>query len=454
MSERRKIWGWYFFDWATQPYNTLMLTFVFGPYFAQTAANHFVVNGMREADAAAMAQAWWGYGLMISGIIIAILAPILGSIADGSRRRIPWIWFFSLLYFIGAFGTWWSAPDMFNPVMILLFFGIGLIGMEFATIFSNALLPSLGDRKQWGIFSGTGWAFGYVGGVIALIIMLFFFQAGTNGKTFIGLSPLFDLDVATKADTRFVGPFTALWFFIFMIPFFFWIKEDRSQNRINYGDVQKGLHSLLKTLKNLRSNSSFLAYLGSSMFYRDGLNGMYAFGGIYAVGVLEWSIIEIGTFGIAGAISGAVFCWIGGYVDQAIGPRPVIAFNCLVLILVAVVIVSLTKDSVFGIKLAEGSGLSNQLFFLTGILIGASGGVLQSSSRHMLTRQGDSERMTEAFGLYAMTGKATAFLAPASIAIVTNITSSQRLGISPIIVLFVIGLILLLWVKPEGTQIQ
>ena len=453
MSERRKIWGWYFFDWATQPYNTLMLTFIFGPYFAQTAANHFVLNGVSEAEAAAKAQAWWGYGLTISGVLIAILAPILGAIADGSQKRMPWIWFFSLLYFIGALGTWWSVPDMFHPVMILLLFGIGLIGMEFATIFTNALLPSLGDQKQWGLFSGTGWAFGYVGGVIALFIMLFFFQAGTNGKTLIGLSPLFDLDVATKADTRIVGPFTALWFVVFMIPFFLWVKEDRHQYRMTVR-VKQGLHGLLSTLKNLPSNLSFLAYLGSSMFYRDGLNGLYAFGGIYAVGVLGWSIIEIGLFGIAGAVSGAVFCWIGGYVDRAIGPRQVITMSCIILILASVLVVSITKDSVFGIVLAEGSELPNQLFFFAGILIGASGGVLQSSSRHMLTRQGDSERMTEAFGLYAMSGKATAFLAPVAIAITTDITANQRLGISPIILLFVIGLILLLWVKPDGAQTQ
>lgn len=449
--DKKRIWGWYFFDWASQPYNTLMLTFIFGPYFAKTAAAALVDQGLSVEAANAQAQAMWGYGLTVTGITIAVLAPVLGSVADGTGRRMPWVWLFSIMYFVGAFGTWWSAPEAFDPVFVLVMFGIGMIGMEFATIFTNSYLPSLGPKQELGRISGSGWAFGYVGGVVALAIMLALFQAGESGKTMAGLSPLFGLDTATKADTRIVGPLTAIWFAVFMIPFFFYIHDDRTAPRLTYR-FGKGLSELVTTLKNLPGNPSLLAYLGSSMFYRDALNGMYTFGGIYAAGVLGWSIIEIGIFGIVAAISGALFCWIGGYIDRAVGPKPIIVACCLLLMGTAVTIVMLSPTSVFGIPVPEGSALPNQLFYVAGILIGAGGGILQASSRTMLTRQGNPERMTEAFGLYALSGKATSFLAPALIALVSDFTGNQRLGVTPLILLFAIGLIMMLWVKPDGER--
>ena len=446
---RKRIWGWYFFDWASQPYNTLLLTFIFGPYFAQTATAALMEGGMAPAAARAQAQAYWGYGLTASGIAIALLAPVLGSIADGTGKRMPWIWLFSAMYVIGAAALWWTAPGDFSMLWALFFFGIGLIGMEFATIFTNSYLPSMGPKEELGRISGSGWAFGYVGGVVALVIMLMLFQAGDNGKTMAGLSPLFGLDTETGADTRIVGPLSALWFAVFMIPFFLYVRDTPQEPRLTYR-FGKGLTELVETLRNLPGNPSLLAYLGSSMFYRDALNGMYTFGGIYALGVLGWSIIEVGIFGIMAAISGALFCWIGGFVDRAIGPKPVIAACCVVLILTCALIISLTPTSVLGMTVEPGSALPDQMFYVAGFLIGAAGGVLQSSSRNMLTRQGNPERMTEAFGLYALSGKATSFIAPAMIAIASDLSGSQRLGVTPLIGLFLLGLILLLWVKPDG----
>ncbi|MEE4189002.1 MAG: MFS transporter [Roseobacter sp.] len=446
----KRIWGWYFFDWASQPYNTLLLTFIFGPYFAQTATASLIADGMDPEAARAQAQAYWGYGLTTAGICIAVLAPVLGSVADGSGRRLPWIWVFSLLYVLGSAGLWWTAPDAFSILWALFFFGVGLIGMEFATIFTNSYLPELHpDLNERGRISGSGWAFGYLGGVVALIVMLVFFQAGETGQTLVGLSPLFGLDPATGADTRIVGPLTALWFIVFMVPFFLYVK-DSGDRPTQATSLATGLTDLVATLKSLPKHPSLLAYLGSSMFYRDGLNGLYTFGGIYALGVLGWSIMEIGVFGILAAISGAVFCWVGGRVDRRVGPMPVIVFCCVVLILTAGLILSLTPTSIMGVALAEGSSVPDITFYVAGILIGAAGGALQSSSRTMMTHQANPKRMTEGFGLYALSGKATSFLAPASIAIVSDLTGSQRLGITPLVVLFGLGLLLLLWVKPKG----
>jgi UMF1 family MFS transporter len=267
----------------------------------------------------------------------------------------------------------------------------------------------------------------------------------------VGLSPLFGLDPTTKADTRIVGPLTAAWYAVFMIPFFLYIRDTPNPNATRYR-VGKGLADLARTLRNLPRQPSLLAYLGSSMFYRDALNGMYTFGGVYALGVLNWSIIDIGIFGIIAAISGAVFCWIGGRVDRRIGPMPVIVTCCITLIGTAILIISLTSSSVMGFPVAEGSPLPDILFYCAGALIGAAGGALQASSRNMLTLQGNPARMTEAFGLYALSGKATSFLAPMLIGVTSDLTGSQRLGITPVVGLFIIGLILLAWVKPKGVS--
>ncbi len=446
---RRRIWGWWFFDWASQPYNTLMLTFIFGPYFAKVASARFIESGMAEQAARAEAQALWGYGLTVTGITIAVLAPILGAIADSSGRRMPWIWLFSVAYVVGAWGTWWTAPEDFSAIRALVFFGIGFIGMEFATIFTNALLPTLGPRRELGRISGSGWAFGYLGGVIALAIMLLLFQAGEDGRTMAGIKPLFGLDPATGADSRAVGPFTAIWYAVFMVPFFLWVRDGET-TRVTGAGVGRALSDLVATIRGLPRHPSLLAYLGSSMFYRDALNGMYTFGGIYAAGVLNWSIMQIGIFGITAALSGALFTWIGGYADRAFGPKPVIVANCLILIGTAILIVSLTPGTVFGVPVGEGSALPDILFYVAGMLIGAAGGALQSASRNMLTRQGNPARMTEAFGLYALSGKATTFVAPALIALATDISGSQRVGVTPLILLFGLGLVLLYRVKAEG----
>ena len=448
--KRKRIWGWYFFDWASQPYNTLLLTFIFGPYFTSTVTANLISEGIATEAARAQAQAYWGWGLAAAGICIAVLAPVLGAIADNSGRKLPWIWVFSIMYFVGSGALWWTAPQDFSVLWTLFFFGMGLIGMEFATIFTNSYLPELDDDpNQLGRISGSGWAFGYVGGLVALVIMLLLFQATANGTTLIGLKPLFGLDTATKADTRVVGPLAAIWFAVFMIPFFLFIRDTRviGAKPLLIGESMRDLG---RTLKGLPNHPSLMAYLGSSMFYRDALNGLYTFGGVYAVGVLGWSTTEIGIFGIVAIISGAVFCWISGRVDRRFGPMPVIVVCVIALAFVSLLVVSITPETILFIPIAAGSPMPDVTFFIAGAVIGAAGGALQASSRTMMTRQANPDRMTEAFGLYALSGKATSFLAPALIALTSQITGSQRLGVSPLVGLFIIGLILLIWVKPKG----
>jgi len=436
---RKRIWGWWFFDWASQPYNTLLITFIFGPY---------VVSVVGDGSAA---QAIWGYGIGTAGLLIALLSPLLGAVADRSGRRMPFIVFFSVLYVVGAMGVWWSAPEGFNIWLVMLWFCIGLIGMEFATTFTNSMMPDLAPREDLGKLSGTGWAWGYVGGLIALILMLTLLAENSSGKTLIGIAPILGLDPETREGTRAVGPLTAIWYLVFMIPFFLWVREPRKPGAV---PVRQALHEawpeLKGTLRSLPRDRSLFAFLGSSMFYRDALNGVYTFGGIYAAGVLGWSVVDVGVFGILAITSGAVFAWLGGKADSRFGPKPVIVLNIVVLATVATLIIFVGRESVFGMAVGPESRLPDIAFYILGALIGAGGGSLQAASRTMMVRQAHPDKMTEGFGLYALSGKAMSFMAPLSIAVVTDLTGSQQMGILPVAVLFVIGLVLLMFVSAEG----
>lgn len=452
VSAKRRIWGWFFFDWASQPYNTLLLTFIFGPYFAEIARGYYMGEGLDAEAAGAAAQAYWGAGLAIASVVVAIIAPLLGAIADSTGRRLIWVWFFSAFYIFGSYALWYIAPGGDNLFWAVLFFGLGFIGMEFATIFTNALMPSLGDHDDLGAVSGSGFAFGYLGGVLALAIMLALFaENSATGKTLIGIDPLFGLDPEAREGTRAVGPFTAIWYLVFMIPFFLWVKEPHTERRpLNLSAAFSSLRDLLASL---RYRGSLSAYLASSLFYRDALNALYGFGGVYASGVLGWEITQIGVFGVVGAVTAMIASWIGGKADRRFGPKPVIAFCIVVLICVCIIIVGMTRESLWGFSLDPAGGTSDQIFFACGALIGAAGGALQAASRTLMVRHTTPDRATEAFGLYALSGKVASFISPALIALVTAVSGSQRIGISPLIVMFLIGLVLLFFVRARGEQI-
>ncbi len=453
MLDKKRIWGWWFFDWASQPYATLLMTFIFPIYYTEAAKAHFMALGQTEAAAGASAQSLWGYALAIVGVLIAIFAPLLGALADATGRRMAWIWVFSLFYMVGASAIWWLMPDGSNLGIVIACFGLGLIGMEFTAIFTNALLPGLAPRSEIGRISGTGYAFGYLGGVVALALTLCLLaESAQSGRTLLGISPVFGLDAAAREGTRATGPFVAIWYALFMLPFFLWLSEPRrTASRTGIGPA---LRNLCQLIASLRWRKSLRSWLLSSMFSRDALNALYAFGGVYAAAVLGWPVLLAGVFGVVSAISAALLTWLGGHADHRWGPRPVIICCSLVLIAVCLIIVGMSRAQFFGIPLAEGSKLPDIVFFGCGILIGGAGGALQAASRTMMVHHTTPERATEAFGLYALSGKATAFLAPLLIALVTDFSGNQNLGISPLIVMFILALFLLIWVKPEGEPEQ
>ncbi|MCX7558096.1 MFS transporter [Sulfitobacter sp. F26204] len=448
ISARKRIWGWYFFDWASQPYHTVLNTFIFGPFFAAIAASYFLGMGLEEGAADARAQATWAWSTATYGIIIALAAPIFGAMADSTGRKMPWIIVFSAMYVAGASLLWFTDPAAGNLYWMLAAFGLGFIGGEYALIFINSQLPGLGTKEEIGKISGSGFAFGYLGGLVCLILVLGFVVEQGDGKTLLGFDPALGLDAAAREGTRLTGPITALWYVVFMIPYFLWVREVHTSHL--RASFSAAVGSVVTSIKGLVHRKSLGFFLVSSMFYRDGLNGLYAFGGVYANLVLDWEVAQIGAFGVVAALGASVFSFLGGFADRRFGPKPVILVSIWVLMFICLTIVNLTPNSIYGMELATGTNTPNLIFMVCGVLIGGFGGILQASSRSLMVRHCSEENSTEYFGLYGLSGRATAFLAPILIGIATTLSGSARIGISPVIFLFLLGLILLAWVKRDG----
>jgi UMF1 family MFS transporter len=452
MTAKKRIWGWMSFDWATQPYYTLGLTFIFGPYFAVVAANYYLGQGFVGDAANAQAQSTWAFGQTVAGLVIAFTAPFLGAFADNTGRKRPWLFLFSILYVVGAASLWFLTPDSSSLMLFLILFYLGFIAAESALNFVNAYLPSLGTEDEIGKISGSGASFGYWGGLVSLIVMLLLFaEDADTGKTLIGLDPLFGLDPQAREGTRAVGPFMAVWFAVFMIPFFLWVHDDPSDSG-SVPPMSKVWGDLKQTLMNVWKRDSTRSFLLGSMFYRDALNALYAFGGVYATLVLGWQTLWLGVFGIISVITAAIFTYVGGRFDARLGPKPVIIFCILMLLVVSSIIVGMSRTQLFGIPLPEGSLTPDIIFFICGSIIGGAGGALYAASRSMMVRHTNPERPTEAFGLFALSGKATAFIAPLMIGIFTTLTGNVQLGFLPVIFLFLLGLLMLRWVNKDGDR--
>ncbi|MEN3289033.1 MAG: transporter, family, partial [Bradyrhizobium sp.] len=339
---RRAVIGWIFFDWAAQPYFTLITTFVFAPYFAT-----------HVAPDAASGQALWGFATAAAGIVIALLSPVLGAVADASGRRKPWIAAFGALLVIGASLMWIGAPR--RPEMIvplLTAYVVATIGVEFATVFNNAMMPTLVPPERIGRLSGTGWATGYVGGIASLILVLGFLAANPeSGRTLFGLTPLFGLDPAAHEGDRISGPLTGIWFVVFVLPMFLLTPDYPAQHRLRDA-LREGLSGLKQTLRSLPQQRSMAIFLIANMIYTDGLISLYAFGGIYAAGMFGWNTIQLGSFGIILAVAGTFGGWIGGKLDDAFGPKRVIAGSMTLLLMAVVAILLVNLDSVLFIPVA------------------------------------------------------------------------------------------------------
>jgi UMF1 family MFS transporter len=445
---KRALFGWVMFDWATQPFYTLVVTFLFAPYFV----NGFMADPARGASL-------WAYATGIAELIAAALAPVLGAIADAGQKRKPWVAGFSVLLVVGMCGLWFAAPGRTDLAPLLLIaFGLAIIGAELATVFNNAMMTSLVSGRKLGTLSGMGWATGYVGGLVSLVIVAGFLVADpSTGKTVLGLQPLVPVDPATREGDRLVGPFSALWYLVFVLPLFLF-TPDVPVTPLATRPVSATIGQLVRSVKELvRDHGQVALFLLARMLYADGLGAVFAFGGIYAATVFGWGATELGLFGIILVLAGTVGAALGGPLDDTRGSKTVIVLTLLVFIVGAIGVLSVDAGHVLFVVPVEPkvpgsapfSSAGEQVYLVFAMLVGVASGPIQSSSRTLLARLCPPGKTTEFFGFFSFSGKITAFAAPLLIGAVTHASGSQRLGIASSLIFLVGGLLLLLKVRAK-----
>lgn len=437
-ASQRGVWGWMLFDWAAQPFFTVVTTFIFGPYFIS-----------RMAESPEAGQIAWGYGIAVAGLLIAILSPVLGAIADKTGARKPWIGFFAVLKIIGLCLLWFAVPGA-NLFWVLCAFSMAMVAAEFSIVFNDSMMPRLVPSEDIGRVSNIAWGLGYLGGMIVLIFVVLCLAASPEtGRTIIGMKPLFGLDPALGEDARITGPLAALWYFVFILPMFLFTPDAERGEPLRKA-LRSGFAELKVTLAEARKRPGLVRFLLARMIYQDGVNATLALGAGYAAALFNWTITEIGLFGMVMNVVAIFSCLVASRVDTRIGSKAVVIASLVLLLLASIGIVSTGRDyTLFGLMLfapaPEGglfSSSAEHAYLIYGLMIGAAFGPVQASSRSWFARSIKPEESGRYFGIYALAGRATSFLGPFLVASVTALTSSAAAGMSVLVVFFVVGFFL------------
>ncbi|MBB4009009.1 MFS transporter [Allorhizobium taibaishanense] len=434
------IWGWMLFDWAAQPFFTVVTTFIFGPYFV-SRFTHDPVS----------AQAAWSNAATVASVVIALLSPVLGAIADRSGARKPWIAFFAVIKILCLLMLWEAAPG--SPVIYpLVLFSLASIAAEFSIVFNDSMMPRLVSAKDVGRISNTAWGLGYLGGMIVLIAVVLLIAANPDsGKTILGTTPLFGLNPVTGEDARITGPISAIWYLLFILPMFFFTPDQEKGEAFGKA-VKAGLRDLKSTLREVRQRAGILRFLIARMIYQDGVNGLLILGGVFAAGMFGWSTMEIGIYGIILNVVAIFGCALASRLDAALGSKIMVVISLILLLTASIGIVSTgTSFTAFGLVplSTESSGSlfgtpAEKVYILYGVLIGLAFGPVQASSRSYLARSIAPQEAGRYFGIYALSGRATSFMATLSFSLITTATGSSRAGMASLTIFLGLGLVLLL----------
>lgn len=407
---RRALWSWALYDWANSAFFTIILTFIFARYFSQSVVQDDVAG--TEA---------WGNIVGLSGLAVAILAPVLGAIADQNGRRKPWLIGFTLLCVVATAMLWYVAPGSGSVWQAAFWVSLGILGAECAFIFYNAMLPDLASPERVGRWSGWSWGLGYVGGVTCLVVALFVFIEGDT--SWLGL----DRDALEHVRATFI--LVAIWYLVFSLPAFFLIPDRPSTGMALLPSVRAGLVQLRDSIRQVRQYRDIVRFLIARMLYTDGLATIFTFGGVYAAGTFGMDQTQVLLFAIALNITSGAGALAFSWVDDAIGGRNTILLSLIGLTTCAASIL-LVADPLW--------------FWVAGMGLGIFVGPLQSASRSHLARVAPPHLQTQMFGLFAFSGKATAFMGPLLVGWVTAFSGSQRWGMSTILIFLIIGFVIMM----------
>ncbi|MBA2711233.1 MAG: MFS transporter [Tatlockia sp.] len=409
----KEIVAWSLYDFASSPYFVVILTFVFAAYFSKSIAPNMIEG-----------TALWGYTSSASAFMIAIVSPILGAIADYGGHHKRWLFGFTYMGIIATSCLWFAYPGQNYIWFTLTCVFISNFALEVATVFYNAFLPRIAPAKYLGRVSGWAWSFGYLGGILCLIISLYVFIEGDLGL-WLGKDNL--------ANVRSVAILVAVWLAVFSLPLLI-APSTAIKPLATQAAVKKGMYELLQTIKNLPAQRNLLLFLIARTIYMDGLNTLFALGGIFAAGTFNLSVTEVVMFGIIinimAGIGAAGFAWC----DDWLGSKKTITISLGCLLVTYCFLLTVRSVS---------------LFWLFAPILGIFVGPVQSASRTFLARLAKPDEITRMYGIYSLTGKITSFLGPLLVGIFTTFFHSQRMGMAVLIPFFVIGAGILMLVEEK-----
>jgi UMF1 family MFS transporter len=405
---KRAIWSWSLYDFANSAFTTLVVTFVYATYFTQAIADD-PVHG----------TALWSRAVTITALVVAFCSPLLGAIADRGGYRKLFVIVSTLICVIATAALYTVLPGQFIAALVLVV--IANIAYEFGTVFYNAFLPDLAPRGRIGTVSGLAWGLGYIGGLLALAFALL---ALVQPET-----PWFGFSTEDGENIRATNLVVAIWFLVFSVPLLLWVPEDKSRVSVSGRVFMDAFAQLKHTLIEIRKYRQMVRFLIARLVYNDGLVTVFAFGGIYAAGTFGFDFEEVLLFGIVINVAAGLGAAAMGVLDDRIGGKRTIVISLFGLIAASLLAVLAT---------------SPMWFWIAGILIGVFVGPNQAASRSLMGRFVPHELENEFFGFFAFSGKLTAFIGPFLLGVLTDVSGSQRLGVSIVVVLFVLGLVLLL----------
>ena len=405
---RQNVFIWSLYDFANSSFTTLVVTFIYATYFTEAIAENKIIG-----------TALWSRAVSFTAIFVAIASPIMGAIADKSDLRKT---FLTIMTYISVFGSIMLYFTMPGEVMkALTWFVIANIGFELGGVFYNAYLPEIAPENKIGRVSGYGWSFGYVGGLLCLVVALVGFV-----KPEI---PWFGFSKEAGEHIRATNLLVAIWFSIFSLPMILTLKTKTKENFTKSKfNILSGIKELVHTFKKIKKYKQVLRFLIARMIYNDGLVTIFAFGGIYAAGTFGFSFEEIMIFGIVLNVTAGIGAFIFGFLDDKLGGKITIQITLIALIFAGLL-------AIFA--------QSKLYFWIAGILVGIFSGPNQAASRSLMGRFTPSSKENEFYGFFAFSGKMTAFIGPLCLGILTELFDSQRAGVSIVVVLFVLGLFLL-----------
>jgi len=412
------VFSWSLYDFANQPFATLIVTFIYGTYFTQSIANNEIIG-----------TELWSRGITITGILVAILSPIMGAMADRGGFRKIFLVFWTWVTILGSIMLYRILPGQIYPA--LFWFILGNVGFEMGGVFCNAYLPDIAPYDKIGRISGYGWSIGYVGGLLALMLSFIFL---IHPET-----PWFGFSRDLGQNIRATNLLVATWFAVFSLPTFIWVRENPGLTRERKKILSHSFNQMLTTFREVKKYRHLVTFLLARLIYNDGLITIFAFGGIYAAGTFHFTMNEIFIFGIVLNITAGMGAFMMGFLDDILGGKKTIQISLIGLIVAVILAISTT---------------SKVVFWVAGILIGIFSGPNQASSRSLMARFVPKDKENEFFGFFAFSGKATAFMGPFFLGVFTTLFHTQRAGISVVLFFLILGSYLLIKVdEKEGIRL-